>query len=336
LNIKEVKNILLIRNDKIGDLLLSTTFINSIKKAVPRAKITLVVSRYAEDVMEGTALADELLIWEEKATQEKVTGNKWEVAVALSPVSDAYKMAADSNAGIRAGIVYPERPMVNYLVKKWLNRPLLLNLRKRLSRKEKVPHEIEQLEQLAFHMGLPVFDREMVVALNPQEVAKAEQKIQEKSRNFSGGLLGFQLSGRWLKQDWKISQLSELILKLRYAFPNALLSMFYGPQEADLGKELYGLLKEKPGIDFYANQNFAEWAAKVKQMDLLITPDSGGVHLASALKVPVAALYLASTYSLCSQQWAPWMVPNVKIKLQDFKRTCEELIAGVQGLLKKN
>lgn len=334
MNIREVRQILLIRNDKIGDLLLSTPFMHSLRKAIPWAKVTLVVSDYAREVLRGSYLVDELLSWEAKDTMAKIAQRQWDVAVSLAPTSEAYKMAYASKAVIRAGIVYAERPLVKFMAKKWLNRPLFFDLRQRLARRDKVPHEIEQFEQLAYHMGLANFDREMVLNLDPEKLAEVKHKIDKKALFFSGGVLGVQLAGRWINRDWKIPQLADLLIRLRHSFSDYLLTIFCGPQEDKMGKELYQRLKEKPGVMFFPTRSFAEWASAVKQMTLLIAPDCGGLHLASALKVPVAALYLPETYNLCSQQWAPWMVPHLKIKLRDYKNTSRELCTGVEGMLK--
>jgi ADP-heptose:LPS heptosyltransferase len=53
--------------------------------------------------------------------------------------------------------------------------------------------------------------------------------------------------------------------------------------------------------------NYADFAAAVAQVDGVITPDTSTVHLAAALGRPTVALYASAQ---AAQAWPPWSVPH--------------------------
>lgn len=59
---QEIKKILIIRNDHIGDLALSTSVFRELKKAYPDAKITLIVSNISKSLVEKNKNINEIII----------------------------------------------------------------------------------------------------------------------------------------------------------------------------------------------------------------------------------------------------------------------------------
>jgi len=59
-----IKNILVIRNDHIGDLILSTPVFRGLKKSFPNAKITVICSKVNKPIIEHNKNVDELIIFE--------------------------------------------------------------------------------------------------------------------------------------------------------------------------------------------------------------------------------------------------------------------------------
>src|SRR3990167_2028582 len=56
------KNILIIRTDRIGDVVLTTPAIKALRDAFPQARMTILVSPGTKDLVEGNELLDEVLI----------------------------------------------------------------------------------------------------------------------------------------------------------------------------------------------------------------------------------------------------------------------------------
>ena len=48
-----IKNILIFRTDRIGEVLLSTVCVDALKRHFPQGQITFIISNYAKDVISG-------------------------------------------------------------------------------------------------------------------------------------------------------------------------------------------------------------------------------------------------------------------------------------------
>lgn len=62
MKIKEIKKILIIRNDKIGDLVVSSNIFRELKKEIPKSEITLITSKTCKSLVEKNRNIDEVII----------------------------------------------------------------------------------------------------------------------------------------------------------------------------------------------------------------------------------------------------------------------------------
>lgn len=62
MEIKNIKKILIIKNDKIGDMVLSTNIFRELKKAIPYAQITAVVSNSNKPIIEKNKHVDKIFV----------------------------------------------------------------------------------------------------------------------------------------------------------------------------------------------------------------------------------------------------------------------------------
>ena len=69
-NHKKGKRVLIVRLDKIGDVLLSTPAIKALKDAYPASHIAFMVRPYARDIVEGNPYVNEIITYD-KAGGEK-------------------------------------------------------------------------------------------------------------------------------------------------------------------------------------------------------------------------------------------------------------------------
>ncbi|MDP2942396.1 MAG: ADP-heptose--LPS heptosyltransferase, partial [Candidatus Omnitrophota bacterium] len=58
------RRILLIRTDRIGDVLLSTPAIKAVRDAYPNAHIAMMVRPYAGDIVDGNPYLDEVILYD--------------------------------------------------------------------------------------------------------------------------------------------------------------------------------------------------------------------------------------------------------------------------------
>src|SRR5215469_18270535 len=66
-----------------------------------------------------------------------------------------------------------------------------------------------------------------------------------------------------------------------------------------------------PNITWLDGLPLLRWAAALERCSVVVTVDTGATHVASAVGVPVVAVFEREYFRLSSQEWAPWQVPNV-------------------------
>ena len=59
---KDFKNILIVRTDRIGDVVLTTPSIQALKEKYPQSKISILVSSQTKDLVEGNPYLDEVMV----------------------------------------------------------------------------------------------------------------------------------------------------------------------------------------------------------------------------------------------------------------------------------
>ena len=159
-----VARVLIVRTDKIGDLLVSTPAIRCIREALPSARITMVASKYNAPVMANSPRIDELLVFNPSWSLPRklrfwrsVRARRFDLAVGLAPITSTYVVVLASGAPVRAGMVYSDRP-VPYLFS-----PLVMTHRHVPDHTAEVPHEARRMLSMLELLGLPTRE-------HPQEV----------------------------------------------------------------------------------------------------------------------------------------------------------------------
>ena len=69
--------------------------------------------------------------------------------------------------------------------------------------------------------------------------------------------------------------------------------------------------------------DFAELCALIERADMMITNNTGPMHLAAAVKTPVVALFALTNPP---EQWGPWRVPHRLLYHEVACRLCYQRI----------
>ncbi|HEV2642221.1 MAG TPA: hypothetical protein VGT98_05925, partial [Candidatus Elarobacter sp.] len=100
--------ILLARTDRVGDLILSTPAIASVRRSFPDAHVTLACSRYNSVVVDRSPDVDELAIvpTEVKPAAFGARFRGVDLAIALAPRDVDHRIVAATRAPVRVGYTY--------------------------------------------------------------------------------------------------------------------------------------------------------------------------------------------------------------------------------------
>lgn len=353
-----IKKIAVIRLDKVGDLILTTPAITLLRDSFPSATISAIVSPYTKEVLEGNPSIDEFFTVGPVSHAEPFSiisaftagrllrNKKFDLTIVFSPHTNAYVLAFGLGSPRRVGYTYASRRFTrvlgSFLLTDWVNEPP-----DQIAAEEQniaVPHEIEQNVALVSHVS----------QLNHAVIPDPVLAITKEDEKFRGDffknndiqpdvpVLGFHLSIRW-RQSVTNDIMGNFIRDITEAWKGAVL-ITSGPGEKQWIKELYPVFDyiNKKHNDIFCGTKIVvaeslslkQWAALIKSCSVLISPDTGSLHVASAMKVPVIAVMEERFFKYHSKRWAPWGVPYRIVK-KPKKIIFEQFVCDVELALKQ-
>lgn len=139
--------------------------------------------------------------------------------------------------------------------------------------------------------------------------------------------IGFQVAQKWLEQGWPEDLLSELVETLPGDSP-----LFVAPGELDWAKSIIPTARHS---DLIAKPNLQEYALAVASCRYLITIDTGAVHVAAAMGVPVVDVFPEEGCHHTVPRWRPWMTPHqVVLKPAHSDEAREKLVTDLSAARK--
>lgn len=321
--------ILLTRTDRIGDLILSTPAIATVRASFPGAHVTLVTSHYNQIAVERNTDVDELIALP-REIDSAVFGTRfrgYDIAIALAPIATDVRLVGASQARIRAGYTYVRRWVARLTARLWLNRVMISSADPELSDCDPgrvVPHEVDQLLELVALAGA----RSRVSALRLDVIDEDRAAVAR----FPADPIVLHLGQRWFSAG------STLESTLRLADELAALRHPFVVSCAAECEEFAHLFEER-GHAVARSLPFHPWVALFERARCVVTVDTGATHVASAMRRPTLVVFEHRYFRLNSQEWAPYAVPSVLVRKPPSEdeaalaRLRAEIVAGVLQLI---
>jgi ADP-heptose:LPS heptosyltransferase len=303
------RRIVLIRTDRVGDLVLSTPAIASFRRSWPEARIEAVVTDYTEPVMRHSPDVDRVHVIKKTTTPADARefmrglGSGADLVVALAPRTADYRLAAWTRAGKRLGYVYRRRYVSRLAARFMLTDfciseadPAIADGRPEIP----VAHEVQQVLALVRLAGGKVLTDELVLRVDDDDRAFAVNAAP-------AGAIAVNLSPRWFLPNFGLEATSSLVRQLASQRRDLLVT--YGNDIPDAAARLRDAVRA-PNVTWLGDLPLLRWAAVLAQCDVVVTVDTGATHVASAMGVPVVVVFEREYYRLSSQEWSPWRVPG--------------------------
>ncbi len=292
---KNAMNILVVRPDRLGDVILSTPALEVIKRFFPKARLTLLVKGHVKPLLEGLSTVDQIIVYEPEGKHAGIRGF-FNLLKELQQGHFRYAIVLKSQwtiglallvAGIRNRIGPLSKP----------HSFLFYNRGMRQRRSQVEMHEADYNLQLLHRLGIRVGSRTIPTRIHIPEktLQDARTWLIEKGWSIEAGPLVVihpGMGGSAL--NWPESHYHELARAL--ATDGLQILITGGPSETDLidrmEKELS--LPEPAKIYFYRNSNGTSidfLAALLTHASLVVAPSTGPLHLAVALDRPVLTFY---------------------------------------------
>ena len=326
-NLNNIRNIVILRTDRIGEVLLSTPVIEALKKRFPKASVSFVTSHYARDIVVDRSdlskvitfdtIAKKLSLWKAFKLAAKLKRHSFNMAVVLNPHKVLH--LAVFIAGIRYRVGFD---------RKW---GVLLNAKTQDKRDEAKMHEVDYNLQLLkvidiyeenIYPFMPVLSRgsyyvngllaqtgvtgsKKVVVMHPGSSNPGKRYPADKLKDVVRGLV-------------KTGNVDIVIIGSKDD------KILCDRIKADFGNEVHNLA----GL-----LSLRELAAIFKVSDLFITNDNGPMHIAAAVGAKVLALFNKDVIGSNPLRWGPYGEGHVVIYKSFKDITPEEVIEKAKTML---
>jgi ADP-heptose:LPS heptosyltransferase len=322
--------ILLSRTDRIGDLILSTPAIATVRNSFPGAHVTMVASPYNEVVMERNDDVDELLVLPREIKPAKFGARQrdYDIAIALAPRAIDFQLVGATRARLRVGYTYERRWLARLTAPLYVNSLMVSEADPELSERNPqriVRHEVVQLLDLVGLAG----------AHNRIERLRLDIAEEDRvtARELPDDAIVLHLGMRWFLRGSTLESTLLLVERLATIAPVVITCAKECEEIAPVFERtghVYRLLRRLP---------FHQWAAVFERARVVVTVDTGATHVASAVQRPLVVAFEHRYFRLNSQEWAPYGVPHALVRKPgspdeaSLARFRDEIVRGVSRLI---
>jgi ADP-heptose:LPS heptosyltransferase len=300
-------NVVLSRLDRVGDLILSTPAIASVRRSWPDAHVTIVCSPYNASVVEGNPDVDAIVVKPVGASPAS-TGTRFrgncDLAIALAPCAPDFQLVGATRARTRIGYTYVRRYLARASARLYLTKLGISEADPATCERypaHVVRHEVEQVLDLVRLAGGRTIVPDLVLPVDDTD-RRAVAHVP------SGGIV-VHLGVRWFSEGSSLASTIRLIEDLRrFGLP---VVATYG---LDALEDVAAIRAAGVADAVVGGLSFTQWAAVFEKSRLVVTVDTGATHVASATRRPTVVLFEHRYFHLCSQEWSPYRVPSICLR----------------------
>ncbi|MEA3129555.1 MAG: hypothetical protein QOF46_1350 [Paraburkholderia sp.] len=311
----DVKRILCVRVDNLGDVLMTTPALHALRQSAADRHITLLASRSGvalapflddvDDVIEYDApwvaqpQNNARTLADDHRMQERLRGGGFDAAVIFTVYSQSPLPAAMFCylAGIPRRLAHcRENPYT--LLTDWLREP---------EPQQRTRHEVERQLDLVRQVGAHAPDARMRFSVNDADRRTLDAQLMARGVEREAGWIVLHPGATAASRRYPPERFGEVATRLARE-TGAPLLITGSSDERPLVEAVIRAAAPKMRSqlhDLSGALTLGELAALIERASVLVSNNSGPVHLASALGAPVVDLY-----ALTNPQHTPWQTPN--------------------------
>jgi heptosyltransferase II len=285
-----VRRILVIEPWHIGDVVLVTPLRRALRASQPSARITLLARKHAEDLLRDSGLVDEVAVvhlpWTDETDKYPLDAKQWGAVgkVVRSLRRRRFDLTVDARMDIRsnflaAAVGAPRRVGYDIGGGGWLLTSALPSERDRT-------HRLQDWADLL--RLIPGSEGFVQLAAGPPSLVISEEEklgaasILNDAMGTGSPTIGYHPGGSHLGKRWPAERFAQLIANLQKSVGGRHV-LFLGPDERDVEGWPPGVVVLRPKL--------RELMAFTACCDVFVCNDSGPMHIADALGVPVVAIF---------------------------------------------
>ena len=307
------KRILIVRTDRVGDVVMITPMIREIRKAFPDSFIAVLTTPNTADILTNNpnldlSITDDLKKDSFWKVVKQIRKNKFTHGLLVMPTERAAYQMFFAGIKTRIGVGKKLYEVITFM--------------KSVSRNKYIPlrHEADYCMDLARATGVDTND------LTPEIFVNEEEKLYGKGilNNLNVSDEDFKIivhtgsgksSGNW-SEDKYLSLIKEILCKHK----DTKIILTAKEMSLSFRKNVISLKEDKIVFADDSVKRLRDLICIISNVDLLIAPSTGPLHIAAALKINTVGLYCHRRMN-CSKLWGA--LGDKAVNLEVSKEYCD-------------
>ena len=284
---KKIKKILVIRLDKIGDVVWVSPVFTNLRKHFPDASITVIVGSWAKPLIEHNPYIDRIItydIWSYSPVKKTLSF--------INRIGILYKLIKE-----KYDLILNLRTSLGFLMLGVLTRGIFIG--------KGYGHGVEAALYPLRKLGINDISEELSLFVGKSDDEFGIRFLEENGVQTNGMPIAIHPGAGWVGRQWDPDKFAVVADELSNKYETSII-LFGSPDDVSLATRIANKMKTKP-IMAAGKTNLMQMASILKRCALFIGHDTGPMHIAVALKIPVVVLWGAAPL----EDAHPWTNPSM-------------------------
>lgn len=299
--------ILLLRQDRIGDVLVSIAFLKKLRSLFPSAEIDIVLSYknnsafWAISKFVNRKYLLEKGVFKYIKLINQIRNDEYDLVIDLLDNSSSTSsiLTRFTKAEYKLGFDKKNRKVYTHIVKipnKWEN------------------HIVQRINALLIPFaGTNLNEKSLGIRLSEEKLNEAKELLGKKTKSIR---LGINLTGSNLHRSWGVGNHIALLKSLENMKGKLEIFVFTTKGNKAMLDEIE---REFSGVSAPFVNSFELFSAMISTCDIVLSPDTSVVHLCSVLDIPCIELCTVTEDPNVGNPWAPLSKHSMQIKISENK-----------------
>ena len=282
-----IRKILIRSANWVGDVVMSLPAIDSVRLTFPHAKISILVKPWVAELFKENPLVDQVFLYESPGVHQGLRG-KWRLARELK--KESFELALLLQNAFEAALIsflagIPRRAGYDRD-----GRGLLLSHPVPVDRKIKKIHQVDYYLRLVESLGFQGAERIPSLKVSEEGQEEAERRLQSLGLEESQGVVGISPGATYgSAKQWFPERYGALADRIARNLGVPIL-IFGSEGDKEVASQVCQNARFSL-IDLTGRTTLGQAMALISRCRLFVTNDSGLMHVAAALGIPVIAIF---------------------------------------------